>query len=317
MIVFCGDTHHRDDEPRYSAGEELFNWIAEQDFDRPENTFVHMGDVTHGSLVSGKVFQSVIDFFNNKLKFGRIVIIAGNHDYHRSSKSSSVDPLSALDRVEVYRQPAEITLEGEPTLLLPYYYKSTVDGIPEMRDYYAALPDEWAQKEWRFILGHYNDETETVFGSFIDTAYLKGTRILGHIHFPRGNYIGTPIITRKDEAGNNNRLLVYDGGKLESYPTPRLVDYYEETYPNPLPEVEAKYPIWDIVDAPSEDAMYDRYEGHTVRMKKKKATEDTNSNEEEGATAKQDVSLKDHLTSFFEKKDYDEKVRNKLEEVLG
>lgn len=319
MIVFCGDTHFRGEYPFFEAGKSFMDWFANQWWNTEENTLIHLGDVTHGSLITGKVYREVVDWFLNKLNFSRIIVLAGNHDYHRHSKSSSIDPLKALNDVEVYDTPQSIEVEGKHMLMLPYYYSSLVDGLPPMKDYYQSLPQEWTGIEWDYILGHYNDETEKVFGTYIDTSYLKGKRILGHIHFPRGNYIGTPVITRKDESGNNNQILVDDGKKLESYPTPRFLDYYEVTYSESLTEVEAEYPIWDVIDAPSEDAAYEMYDSATIRKvhlknerKKDESTEDDNG--EVGAT--QEKSVKEHMEDFFSKHSYSDKTKEKVLEVL-
>lgn len=319
MIVFCGDTHFRDEEPFYSANGSFIDWFSNQEFNSKENTLIHLGDVTHGSLISGRVYQQVLDWFLNRMEFGRIIVIAGNHDYHRTSKSSSIDPLQALDNVEVYRNPQAIEVEGQKVLLLPYYYKSTVSGLPAMKDYYSKLPDNMAGEEWDLIVGHYNDETETVFGSYIDTSYLKGNRVLGHIHFPRGNYAGTPVITRKDERGNNNRIRMWDSASksFSDIPTPRFLDYYDLTYPEDPYEVEAEYPLWTIKEAPSEDAVYERYALHIASIEKQKQSESDAQEDGEQGTDSKEKSIREHMEDFFATNTYSDDVKHKVQEVVG
>lgn len=321
MIVFCGDMHCRGEFPHFEAGVEFMNWFAGQDFNNDENIMIHLGDVTHGSLISGKVYREVVDWFLNKLKFKKIIILSGNHDYNRRSKSSSIDPLSVLPNVEIYDNPTNLSIvdNGEELnmLLLPYYYSNTVD-LPPMKQFYENLPEEWIERKWDYILGHYNDETETLFGDYIDTSKLKGKRILGHIHFPRGNYIGTPIITRRDERGNNNRILLHEKGILSTHSTPRFLDYYEVKYPNSLFEVEAMFPIWDIVDAPNESAVYELYSnGVTIRKITVKDTNSITNINEEDEESVQEKSISLHLDDFFKKSNYGNNVKQKVMEIMN
>jgi hypothetical protein len=269
-IVVIGDTHFRTKEPFFSAGRDFALWLIDHPLNHPDNYIIFLGDITHDSIIEGELNSFLLDIFN-QLAFKEIYIIHGNHTWKRfrGRISSTTTVLENVPRLNLINYPCGFNIEGVDCLMLPHYLKETKDTV-SMKECYEKMP---FTDPHDFVFGHYNDETEQLFGNYIDTSHIQGEKILGHIHISGDHYLGSPIITRKDERGKENIILAIDiDTKDKKYiDVPRFLDYHSVNYGEDLPEVEATHPIWTIKEAPSREMALKKYPEayvHEIAIKK-------------------------------------------------
>lgn len=314
-LINIGDLHLTFKEPFIYAGEDFFKWLSESEYNSSANYLHLAGDITDESATLGEVNYIISDFLLNKSKFKLVFVEEGNHTIIRKEDgrfSSVIKFLESFNNVKVIKQVEKIKLENTSFLCLPFY-RSGMFNLPPMKEYYQDLPKEFADDTYDYIFGHYNDETETMYGDFIDTSYLKGNRRLGHIHISKSkNYVQTPWNTRFTEKGKKSCIDVIDliTKELTLVEVLKLIDYYDVVYPNPMQEnVDAKYPIWDIYNSPDEETsklFYGKKYYHSFYLKEEQAGK---LNEENSLEKRDIISL---YTDFCSTSDYSEKVKNKV-----
>lgn len=317
MIIIEKDKHLRREEPFFNAHKDYFDWLIHQSFNNNKNTFISLGDFFHTSHPTPDEVDLAIASLN-KLLFKDMYILVGNHCYSSLLKTYSILPLANNPRVHIISKPCQIKIENKTFLFLPFY-KDELFDIPPMKDYYSNLPKEFHTND--YICHHIEDETVS-FGkknTGIDLSYLTGKRIGGHIHKSLPNYeIGMPILSRADERGEKSTLFAIDGDKEFFISIPSLVDYYDVLYGEDLPEVEARYPLFDIIDAPSykQARTFYREKNPAIRIHAIKLSEE----KEESIKAIDNVSgitIKDHFESYIEERtDLPEWAISKLRELV-
>jgi len=82
------------------------------------------------------------------------------------------------------------------------------------------------------------------------------------------NFLGTPVINRKDEKGKDSRIATMNMGTKEwNYtPVPKFLDFYVVDYLDPPKELdpEVKYKVIEVENAPSRTAALElvrKYKG--------------------------------------------------------
>jgi hypothetical protein len=256
MIVFLGDLHFRPHEPFYSSQMNFINWFASREFNNKDNVLIQTGDLLHTAKSDGKTNLMMVNSCFNQFQFKKIFVIQGNHDYSKRDGSGLV-PLSAFNNVEIVDRPQKRIIEGKKFLFLPFYYPNS-NNLPPMQEYYANLPDEF-REDHDCIVGHYQDETETYYGRGIDTSYLKGKRIHGHIHRSSPHYIGTPYSTRYDEKDGTKKIMCFDNDKWNDIEVPELFLRYEDvTYGEDVHSDPSKT-IYYFTEAPDRDSVLSMY----------------------------------------------------------
>jgi hypothetical protein len=306
-----GDEHVRFDEPFYSAKQDYFEWVVQQEFNNHSNIAIQVGDLFHSSHPTPREYD-LVHWFLQRLNFSKVLILSGNgiHEYNRVKETHAIEPLSRIENVEIITQPHESQFGNLKVLFLPWVPSRYYNDMT-MKEWYESSP----KGEYDYIFGHFAHKE--FFGTEIDISHLQGKRRMGHVHVPDGEYVGVNTITRADEKGIECNLNIIDmeDGKEELFPIPRFIDYYTVEYPNDAPEVEAYYPIWTITNAPSKEKAEQRYgniyiKDITVDNKNiSKNSNNTNIIEEK-------QSVNEYLDSFV--KDYSIKkgIENKLRSVI-
>jgi len=256
-IINVGDIHIKHEYPFNMAVKRFINWFYYQDFNNEDNVAVFSGDILDKSISSGDVNSLMMKLFN-KLKFKRVIIITGNHDLSRT-KGSGLKPLNQFTNVEIIETPKIVMIENIKTVMLPYYYPYTIKGFTNMEKDYINLSDDFKNAD--ILYGHFTDHTQSMFGEGIDVSYLNPKiSLLGHIHHKSKNYLGTPIITRSDEAHKESYITLYDVDTKQTndIKVPMFLDYEDIDF-NELDKIKEKdyFVIYDIYNIPSIEAFSD------------------------------------------------------------
>jgi len=315
-IVVVGDLHIRAKEPYFSSGKMFFEWFVKQPFNKKENVLVLLGDIFHESISNGDVNHLVIDIFLNQLKFHQIIVLQGNHDYSKQ-KGLGIKPLLAFENVEIITKPEERFILGVKTLLLPFYYNRSND-LPPMEEYYSDLPQSF-NRSYDFIFTHITDETQPMFGKFINISYLNGKRVSGHIHFESKNYLGSPLVTRKDEMGKICSIGVINSQSLimKKISVPRFIDFAYINFGDPLFRTGKNILLYIINNAPDNiQSVLKKYGSvwiHEINI----VHEDGEEESIEFSTLEQYVPLQDHFKEYAKIKKVNSFVRDHIIELLS
>jgi len=268
MILVEKDRHLKKSEPFFSAHKAYNKWICEQYWSTKNTAYISLGDWYNVAVPSPEEVDETERFFNEFL--GEIYILAGNHDFSTSDKVYSILPLRNNPRVKIITEPKVISMDGVSFAFLPF-----MKNVKYMKEAYENLSDEFINAE--NVLYHFDDKSVSNKG--IDISYLKGRKIGGHEHLVSDNYfLGMPINSCYTEKGQKNNILGIDSQHhYNIIDVPTFVDYYDVEYGQDLPTVEAQFPIWNIINAPSKKQgefyyrdKYPTIEIHEVKVLNKK-----------------------------------------------
>lgn len=314
MILIEKDLHFRSDGLFGKAYQRYFDWLRNNfgsDF-----IYISLGDWFHSPKPSPNDYSAAIKEFE-KRKFRQTIILAGNHDYNRQDNSYSCDPLAANSRfkIQYLKTKTEMELEGLKFLFLPYVYNDIKK--------YAEL-----SAVYDYILYHFEDETITYDGRTygINLQNLNGKRVGGHVHkiiWPN-YFLGMPVHTRADEAGQPNQLLVIDEKKeLNVVPVPNFLDYYFVTYPEKV-EMRSEYGFIVVKNVPLsvEDAeVRQMYDSENTQVKdivfelfSKKQAEEYDVSASESIQAN---TIEMYMREFFSNANYPQKLYDQFMSFWG
>ena len=185
-----------------------------------------------------------------------------------------------------------------------------------MRKAYSN-PENFTDREFDFILGHIGDETVPLFMD-ADISHLKGQRILGHIHNAvNDNYLGTPYVTRADEAGKSSFIgsINEETKVLGRIPVPDFLRYTKVKYGDKVPELaEGIEQILLVKKAPSTTAAKEFYSDYYVGKVELAALSERSVDGDK--TKSTEKSNSEYLQEFCVANNVDEAVKQKLIEVL-
>lgn len=286
MILFEKDRHTTKKIPHYYAHKDYNEWLLSQPYNNEHTTFVSTGDWYHVAVPDPEEIDITEKFINDS-KFKKIYILAGNHDFSTSEKVYSILPLRNNPRVEIITEPCVKNIDGDKVVFLPF-----MKNTKYMKEVYENLSDEY--KNAKYLVYHFDDESVSKRG--INLSYLKALyRIGGHNHLPRENYeLCVPIIGKYDERQQQPTLLFVDAQKSHKIVNiPIFIDYYEIEYGTEVPKVEAKYPIFNILNAPSKKQGEIFYKGQYIHEVKV-------ANSKKKDIKKEGGSSSTSITSFFE-----------------
>ena len=262
MIVAWGDLHLNDSRPwSYNVSKEIIKTIIDSEYNVKENTLVLLGDLTETAFPSGLITDLLLTLFSN-LNYKEVYVLVGNHDKkpnkqgklvlsYKFLQSKSVSRLFSRTKITVVDELLETTIENKNILFMPYLFS---DSGMKWEDY------EKIDTNCDILFGHFTDTSlmdikeRTVNISKIKAKYI----CLGHQHNPAKHYIGSVVPNSTSEANKSRAFWVFDENK-KIIPLPTLCDYYTVRFPNPLPEVEAKYPIWTIENCASPEIAQEQY----------------------------------------------------------
>jgi len=270
MIIVEKDRHMTRNEPFFSAQKDYNNWLVDSPYSKEDNTYISLGDWYSLATPKPDEIDETERFFKDFKP--RKIILAGNHDFSDTDKLWSIYPLKNSDNTEIILEPCIKIIEGHTFAFLPFY--KHLKDYPPMREYYSNLSDKFINAE--YVCYHFEDETVS-FGKNrkgIDLSYLKGKRLGGHVHCSQKNYeIGMPIISKYDERQQINNFFSIDDKKEYFIDIPKFVDFYSLEYGEEVRNVEAKYPIWNINNAPSRKQAFEKYHElfiHDIKVANKK-----------------------------------------------
>lgn len=309
-IIIIGDQHFTSEQPFYSMQKDFTEWFTNQEFNNENNYLICTGDIFDKSLPDPLAIGLANDFFM-KCKFKSIYIIEGNHDYNGRKKTHAIDIVSGLafpkniiirDSYKVY------TIEGKKFLFMPFLYK-------DMKETYESIKEKDVIDS-DYIIGHFCD-TE-FFGEIVDLSYLKGKKIMGHVHKKMKNYIGTPYITRFDEKGKDSVLFKIENNFIEEIKCPKLLDYESISYNDTISKSEIKYPIYDIYEIPSKEIALEKFKNIYIHKmyRKKMDEEDKKQSQQIVSSEKKNKTIAEFLIDFQKEKNIKEEVINKMKLVL-
>lgn len=243
-LIIIGDLHYNSKEPRINAMQDFNNWFLNQGFNNENNIALFLGDIFDESKPDPETNELVLKFFSN-LKFKKIFIVQGNHEYSGLTKQSANQILTKFNNIEIITNLKKLDVENLHCLCLPYFYPS--QNGKNIYDVYNNLSEDFINDKYDYVFGHIEDETQHFGNNFINLSKLKGKRILGHIHIPSDNYLGVPVISRYDERNIDCKIAsISFKDKLINYiEVPKLLNYYNVEYPNDL-IFEVPYPIFTI-----------------------------------------------------------------------
>lgn len=320
-IIISGDEHIRDKQPFYDAKVEYFDWVIAQDFNNEDNILINTGDFFHSKNPSPDEY-SLAYYFLKRLKFKNIYILAGNgaHETNASKRMYAISPLSTIDNVDIVCEPRDVREGNTRFLFLPHIAPWVLSG-KTLQEYYRDYIEEHElhNSSYDYIVGHFFHKDG--FGDEVDISKLSGERRMGHNHVPSkdGEYVGINTITRSDEAGVKPYLNIIDSETKEEefYNVPIFVDYYTVDYEkdSKLPETDAEYPVFNVMNALNEQAIYQKY-GDIYVNRWEKPKEETEE-EKEGDDDTKSQSLLDYYSSFIVKnKSLNKKLKDRLRELV-
>jgi hypothetical protein len=230
-----------------------------------------LGDLTESAFLSGQIYDLLLHLFVN-LKYKDVYIVVGNHDKkpnrqgsmvlsYKFLQSKNVTKLFSSIGIHVIDKAEALSIEGIDSLVLPYTSDfSTYEQRKDDHSYDA-------------IFGHFTDTSDmSIRDRTVDISHLKASLIcLGHQHNPGNHYIGSVVPNSTSEAGKERSIWILSktssGIQCLKESIPCICDYYTHTFPDPLGAVDAKYPIWTMLNCASEDIAKEQYDSDMYVLK--------------------------------------------------
>lgn len=248
--LLFGDVHLSSiNEWNYQAGENFINWFIKQNFgNKDEIEIFFAGDLAERDVNPGNVVDQMwrlIEAASQKAKM--VYIVCGNHDkklYH-GIEQHSLKFLSNLPNVKVFEKETElITDNGYKVLILPWQAKST-EGIT-LNDYYNQISENYKDKEYDIITGHWNIKENSGPAWSQDGVDLTNLHAkcyaIGHIHLRlRDEYLGSvfPNSIAEQNDAYPRGYKVYENGQESFIPLPPFLKYASLKFGEPLPPEES------------------------------------------------------------------------------
>ena len=251
-MIAIGDLHLKKKEPYYKNNKKFLDYLNDK---YPYETLIFTGDETDTSSPEWDVFDYFSTFVKNRKS--PVYIIGGNHTYSYR-KGSVLEGLQHVPNVHVILEPTEIILYNLKCLFLPYKY--------DAKEY------EKLTGTYDYIFTHITP-VECAFANEGIQLQVKGTRIHGHTHIQtdfidkitrdQHYVIGVPLPTRNGE-NQNHRILGIEDKQVNIINIPKFMEIKTISYGH-FPE--EKDNLYNITDAPSYDAVYQKYKDYYIRDK--------------------------------------------------
>jgi hypothetical protein len=296
-ITVFGDLHIREGSPYSDAFNSFHSWVQNQEWNDRDNIGLFLGDIFHRNCPLPVENDMAISFFT-MLKFDKIYILAGNHDLKR--RISALDIFNSFSKIIVKYKPEAVDILGVRSLFLPHFDTGVYDDWKDMKTCYEDKSNLLLQGDYDYVFGHYSENN--LFGAEIDTSWIKGKKVLGHVHRPSSgkSYLGTPYITRMDERGQEGRLMQISAYPKDAtfIPVPKMLDYYDIEYGAPVTslKIDAKHYFLDINNAPNLETAKSLYTGENIhRILVLNKTTNNITDKENGSKTK---TLSEYMTDF-------------------
>lgn len=319
MICILGDIHFTSRKKYFTdICYSFLEWFKNWEKNNNDNTLILAGDLVDSHLNGGVVID-LLEKFITYSNFKEIHIVVGNHD---KKKQDGYDQLAYefyknKPNIFIYEDLTEKEIEGQRILFLPYY----LNGSTPMNVRYSNLYK--IKKEYDLIVGHFS-EPNTSFPGSIDCISnldkIKTKKIcLGHIHTRQQNpdiYIGSIYAGRKNENDNTRSAWYYDGEWKEER-LPIFSEFITVTYPNKLPESNALFPIYTILNCGNENLARKKYGNINIRRVTTDSSEIINKSELDFEfNSIKNIDINTLFKDFKEEKKLPEEVAFECEEAL-
>lgn len=268
-LIVVGDMHLQDKEPKKSQCLDVLDWIFNSNFNNPSNTLLMLGDLCEINSPY-ELYEIFIDCFENRSHFAKILIIEGNHEC--ANQSTVLSLFRPLKNVEVITEWKAWKYYNCTLLFLPFYNHEGTDKKPMVEEYsnlggkIATFNGERLSDEFDYGFGHIEDDTEHFSKKFCDTSKLKvKTWMNGHIHTANiqngGHYLGACTLNSSTESGRTPYIAKINGEtkEYELIEVPKFLEYYEVSYPDPLPKIDTKYGLFLVRNVLDKNTVMEEY----------------------------------------------------------
>lgn len=235
-VICFGDVHFSSINTwNYKAGEHFIKWFEQENFgNKDEIEMIFVGDIAERDVNPGNVVDQMWRLFESAShKAKSVYVVCGNHDkklYH-DIEQHSLKFLTNLPNVHVFEKETELVTEnGYKVLVLPWQAKSS-EGIT-LHDYYNKLSENYKDKTYDIITGHWNIRETTGPAWAQDGVDLTNLHAkcyaIGHIHLRiRDEYIGSifPNSIAEQNDSYPRGYKIYENGEESFKLMPRFLKY--------------------------------------------------------------------------------------------
>lgn len=235
-VICFGDVHFSSINTwNYKAGEHFIKWFEQENFgNKDEIEMIFVGDIAERDVNPGNVVDQMWRLFKSAShKAKSVYVVCGNHDkklYH-DIEQHSLKFLTNLPNVHVFEKETELVTEnGYKVLVLPWQAKSS-EGIT-LHDYYNKLSENYKDKTYDIITGHWNIRETTGPAWAQDGVDLTNLHAkcyaIGHIHLRiRDEYIGSifPNSIAEQNDSYPRGYKIYENGQESFKLMPRFLKY--------------------------------------------------------------------------------------------
>lgn len=235
-VICFGDVHFSSINTwNYKAGEHFIKWFEQENFgNKDEIEMIFVGDIAERDVNPGNVVDQMWRLFESAShKAKSVYVVCGNHDkklYH-DIEQHSLKFLTNLPNVHVFEKETELVTEnGYKILVLPWQAKSS-EGIT-LHDYYNKLSENYKDKTYDIITGHWNIRETTGPAWAQDGVDLTNLHAkcyaIGHIHLRiRDEYIGSifPNSIAEQNDSYPRGYKIYENGQESFKLMPRFLKY--------------------------------------------------------------------------------------------
>ena len=268
-LVVCGDIHLQSNHPKYDNVINTLDWIFNnKELNNENNSVLFLGDICEINSPFS-CFEKFVDYFVNHSHFNRIYLLTGNHDVGNLDNVLSL--FRPLKNVEVITEWKTLKFYNCNFLLLPHYSHEGTDKLP-MHELYSNLY-KTVTEEFDYGFSHVEDQTENFSRKFSDVSKLNVKQWLnGHIHTCNiqngGHYLGSACMNSVSEVGTPKYIAIIDGEdkSFELKELPKFMEYYEVSYPNPLPKIPTKFGIFLVRDALDKNDVIEEYSKQAEKL---------------------------------------------------
>jgi DNA repair exonuclease SbcCD nuclease subunit len=290
-ILCFGDVHFSSINAwNFQAGEHFIDWFTNEDFGNKDDIeMIFVGDIAERDVNPGNVVDQMWRLFSSaSSKAKAVYVVCGNHDkklYH-DIEQHSLKFLTNLPNVYVFEKETELVTEnGYNVLVLPWQAKSA-EGIT-LHDYYNKLSENYKDKTYDIVTGHWNIKETTGPAWAQDgvdlTNYHAKCYAIGHIHLRlRDEYIGSifPNSIAEQNDSYPRGYKVYENGTESFIRIPRFLKYVTLKLGEELPEEDKNCAYsYIITDCNTEVEAKERYPNINIKGIERVPTRITTSTE--------------------------------------
>lgn len=200
-------------------------------------TIVHMGDIVdRRKFINYVTLDRMNKCFFDPIRVRNINlhILVGNHDipYRHSNELNAIGVLRPHDtRINLYSEPAEVSIEGAPVVLVPWINRENQDEVKRVIELSEA----------RVAMGHLEIQgadmgggIKAKHGSSPELFSKFDTVLTGHFHkrsvYGNIHYVGNPYTVYWDDYGDLRGFTIFDTDTHEMEFVSNPYDIFNKIY---------------------------------------------------------------------------------------